>query len=288
MAWRGDGSGQLAVEGAEVRNTGGKKANAIWVEGEGGAGEWTWTVGQSGSGGLWVGVAEEARFGPGYQLKGLMFGGPGNLSDGSALVTGKWGPKLQPGDTLDMRLGVTENAITLSFCHNKKPLGAAFDLANWTGGALRPVVSLTSKDQAITVAPSSLPADHFTLRSEPGVGGGVEGRWSGENLEVTISKESQTSWRVSAQVANTISATVTRTEEEEERLLVGPLTTTQMLPPPHLQTKEAAFSQLLSQLTHMKLEGGNLVLVGGDKLKLILTPATPLGPATREKIRWLN
>ena len=66
-----------------------------------------------------MGVAEEARFGPGYQLKGLMFGGPGNLSDGSALVTGKWGPKLQPGDTLDMGLGVTENAITLSFCQKE-------------------------------------------------------------------------------------------------------------------------------------------------------------------------
>ena len=285
MAWRLDGSGQLAVEGAEVRNTGGKKANAIWVDGEGGAGQWTWTVGQSGSGGLWVGVAEEARFGAGYQLKGLMFGGPGNLSDGSALVTGNWGPKLQPGDTLDMRLEVAGNAITLSFRHNSKPLGAAFDIANWTGGALRPVVSLTFKDQAITVAPSSLPADHFTLRSEPG-DGGVEGRWSGENLEVTISKESSTSWRVSAQVANTISATVTLTEDG--RLMVGPLTTTQMLPPPHLQSSEAAFSQLLSLLTHLRLDGSNLVLEGGDNLKLMLTPAIPLAPATREKIRWLN
>ena len=62
MSWREDGSGQLAVEGVDVRNTGGKKANAIWVAEEGGTGGWTWTVGRSGSGGLWVGVAEEARF----------------------------------------------------------------------------------------------------------------------------------------------------------------------------------------------------------------------------------
>merc|ERR1719278_156758 len=285
MAWRGDGSEQLAVEGGEVRNTGGKKANAIWVDGDGGAGEWTWTVGQSGSGGLWVGVAEEARFGPGYQLKGLMFGGPGNLSDGSSLVTGNWGPKLQPGDTLDMRLEVAGSSTTLSFCHNKKPLGAAFEIANWAGEALRPVVSLTSKDQAITIAPSSLPADHFTLRSEPGEGG-VEGRWSGENLEVRISKESPTSWGVSATVANTISATVSLTEDG--RLTVGPLRTTLVAPPPHLQTKEAAFSQLLSQLTKLTREGSNLLMVGEDNLKLTLTPAIPLGPATKEKIRWLN
>ena len=285
MAWREDGSGQLAVEGVEVRNTGGKKANAIWVAGEGGTGEWTWTLGRSGSGGLWVGVAEEARFGPGYQLKGLMFGGPGNLSDGSALVTGNWGPRLQPGDTLDMKLEVTGSAITLSFRHNNKPLGTAFDIANWTGGALRPVVSLTSKDQAITIAPSSLHADHFALRSEPREGD-VEGKWSTENVDLTIIKESPTSWRVSAQVANTISATVTQTDEGG--LMVGPLMTTAMLPPPHLQTKEEAFSQLLAQLTHLRLEGGNLALVAGENLKLILTPAVPLGSATREKIRWLN
>ena len=42
MAWREDGSGQLAIEeGGKVRNTGGKKGNAIWVDGEGGAGQWT-------------------------------------------------------------------------------------------------------------------------------------------------------------------------------------------------------------------------------------------------------
>ena len=70
--------------------------------------------------------------------------------------------------------------------------------------------------------------------------------------------------------------------------MVAPLTTTQMLPAPHLQAKEAAFAELLSQLTHLRLEGSNLELVGGENLKLILTPAIPIGPATREKIRWLN
>merc|ERR1712192_225991 len=132
----------------------------------------------------------------------------------------------------DMRLEVSGSAITLSFRHNDRPLGTAFDIDNWTGGALRPIVSLTSKDQAITLATSTLTADQFFLRSESREGG-VEGRWSSENLEVRISKESPTSWRVSATVANTISATVTQTEEKGG-LTVGPLITTQMLPPPHL------------------------------------------------------
>ena len=68
--------------------------------------------------GMWIGVAEEAKFGPGYQLKvipgsqiffslsrqGLLYGGPGNLSDGSSLVTGHWGPKFASGDNIGMKV----------------------------------------------------------------------------------------------------------------------------------------------------------------------------------------
>ena len=46
---------------------GDSKGNALWVDGEGGPGEWLWKI-EEGSG-MWIGVAEEARFGPGYQLK---------------------------------------------------------------------------------------------------------------------------------------------------------------------------------------------------------------------------
>ena len=111
MAWKEDGSGQLVLDGAKVTNIGGKKANAMWVDGQGGAGQWTFTLGPSGQGGVWVGVAEEERFGPGYQVKGLMFGGPGNLSDGSALIAGHWGPKVEAGDRLDMRLEVDDGDV---------------------------------------------------------------------------------------------------------------------------------------------------------------------------------
>ena len=46
---------------------GDSKGNALWVDGEGGPGEWLWQI-EEGSG-MWIGVAEEARFGPGYKLK---------------------------------------------------------------------------------------------------------------------------------------------------------------------------------------------------------------------------
>ena len=104
-----------------MRFTGGRcegnsKGNAIWEEGDGGSGEWLWKI-EEGCG-MWIGVAEESNFGPGYQLKvfivikccskfplqGLLYGGPGNLSDGSSLVTGHWGPKFAAGDEVDMKV----------------------------------------------------------------------------------------------------------------------------------------------------------------------------------------
>ena len=55
-----------------MRFTGGRcegnsKGNAIWEEGDGGSGEWLWKI-EEGCG-MWIGVAEESNFGPGYQLK---------------------------------------------------------------------------------------------------------------------------------------------------------------------------------------------------------------------------
>ena len=280
MAWKEDGSGQLVLDGAKVTNIGGKKANAMWVDGQGGAGQWTFTLGPSGQGGVWIGVAEEERFGPGYKVKGLMFGGPGNLSDGSALIAGHWGPKVEAGDRLDMRLEVNE-AVVLSFRHNGKPLGAAFHINNWKGGVLRPVVSLSSKEQEINIAASTLSAEDFALQPGSDNGDTVEGKWIAEDLEVMIAKENSSSWRLSAKVANSISASVTRTEGGGWS--VGSVISTQMMPPPHLEAKERAFAMLLTNLTDLRLEGTNLALVARESVQ-ILSPAIPPPPATTEKI----
>merc|ERR1719494_1770774 len=214
-----------------------------------------------------------------------MFGGPGNLSDGSALIAGHWGPKVEAGNRLDMRLEVHE-AVVLSFRHNGKPLGAAFQINNWTGGVFRPVVSLSSKEQEIIIAASSLSAEDFAL--QPGSDKGddtLEGKWTAEDLEVMIAKENSSSWRLSAKVANSISASVTRTEGGGWS--VGSVISTQMMPPPHLEAKERALTMLLTNLTDLRLEGTNLALVARESVQ-ILSPAVPPPPVTREKIRWLN
>ena len=113
----------------------------------------------------------------------------------------------------------------------------------------------------------------------------VEGKWMAEDLEVMIAKENSSSWRLSAKVANSISATVTRTEGGGWS--VGSVISTQMMPPPHLEAKERAFTTLLTNLTDLRLEGTNLALVARESVQ-ILSPAISPPPVTREKIRWLN
>ena len=71
---------------------GDSKGNALWVDGEGGPGEWLWKI-EEGSG-MWIGVAEEARFGPGYQLKvsSLISSIFVKVASAGVAVRGSWQP----------------------------------------------------------------------------------------------------------------------------------------------------------------------------------------------------
>ena len=146
-------------------------------------------------------------------------------------------------------------------------------------------MSLSSKEQEISIAASTLSAEDFALKPGSDNGDTVEGKWIAEDLEVMIAKENPSSWRLSAKVANSISASVTRTEGGGWS--VGSVISTQMMPPPHLEAKERAFTTLLTNLTDLRLEGTNLALVARESVQ-ILSPAVPPPPVTREKIRWLN
>ena len=128
---------------------------------------WRFEVKAGGGMGMWVGVTTEDKFGHGRSLKGLLYGGPGNLSDGSSLVTGGFGPKLAAGHTLDMRLRMEGGSLTLEFCHNNNYLGPAFHIEGWSWGVPRPVVSLSGAGASVGV--SRLGADQGGPRSLVGL-----------------------------------------------------------------------------------------------------------------------
>merc|ERR1711935_26832 len=117
MSWLADDSGLVQVDGASLTCSGAKKANAIFA-GEDAEGVSCWEFDIKNGEGFWVGMATQENFGSGYKLKGLMYGGPGNLSDGGALLKGKWGPRFGAGDKIKMRLEVVSDSASIAFAKN--------------------------------------------------------------------------------------------------------------------------------------------------------------------------
>merc|ERR1719357_2119844 len=156
MVWTVDNSGHAVASEGEVRHGGAegaeKKGNAIWIDDSSGEGVRRWTFNILGGKNMWLGVATEEIFGPGYAMKGLLYGGPGNLSAGGGLVAGNWGPAFVAGDIVGMRLEVSGDHTTLAFSRNGAGLGVAYDIKGWTGRILRPVVSLSKPEDKITIS----------------------------------------------------------------------------------------------------------------------------------------
>merc|ERR1711862_723873 len=50
--------------------------------------------------GPFIGVTSEAGFGEGWECRGLLFGGPGNLSTGNALASEQFGLPVEEGMTV--------------------------------------------------------------------------------------------------------------------------------------------------------------------------------------------
>lgn len=282
MTWEDDQSGNVSITGTEVRFVGPDKGeyhgNAIWLDEDGYNGEWVWTVLEGSK--MWLGVGEKDKFGPGYKMKGFLYGGPGNLSDGSSLVTGHWGPKFGPGDKVGMRLCVSSGRVLLSYSHNTVGLGPAYDIQGWTGGPLYPIVSLTGPGQAVSIQSSS--GGNFSESTE--LGAGIEGDWMGQDVKLSIEAVADNRWDVSACVGNVLRATVNKTEDGFRSAGVA---STMMMPPPHLQEREAALGKLLEELTDISREGVSLRVSAGS-ISEVLTPAPRSGPATRDMVNWLN
>merc|ERR1712106_1257096 len=257
MSWTVDQSGNALASGGELKHGGAagseKKGNAMWMDDKVGEGVHGWSFDISGGSGMWIGVGTEENFGAGYKLKGLLYGGPGNLSDGGALITGHWGPKFAPGDKIGMRLEVSGEHATLAFSKNGSGLGVAYDITGWTGGP---------------------PA-------------GIAGSWQldGENKwELSIEQGGPGQWRVGVKVSNSMSCSVT---EGNGVFSAGPVMATQMMPPPELHDLETSVMQLLSCITGIARDGDKLLVTAGDRSE-VFTVAAGSSPASKDQVRWMK
>merc|ERR1719187_1722095 len=97
---------------------------------------------------FWVGMTTWAKWAGqwGWGMRGLVYGGNLGKIDGliHGFVQSGWGPEVKQGDRVGMRLEVAKGRAILSFSHNGRGLGPAFNISGLDVSALRPVVSLTS------------------------------------------------------------------------------------------------------------------------------------------------
>lgn len=309
MPWKDDGSGQLTVsdDGNGVRCTsrhgGDGKANAIFTGGHynaaaGGCSYWEFDVttpdNNNGGGGVWIGVCMAKQFKAGYGLKGLLYGGPGNLGDGSSLVASNWGPQLANGDRIGLRVerrdAESDGHVMVAFSRNGSPLGIAFDIVGWKPEEdLFPVVCFASEGQAVTMTtdcnddPSKLP-DLETFKASPTVPDGLEGDWVG-HFTLCINSKGDNSWQVSAHVANNMFCTLTSTPEGG--WVSSGVGSTMMMPPPELQELEEDVKAMLEGVTGLKRDGDTLVLEGNGKTE-VFNAAPPSSAATKEQVNWMR
>ena len=54
------------------------------------------------------------NFAQGYKCKGLLFGGPGNLSNGSAALKTQFGEEVSKGAVIGILVEMSEQALTLT------------------------------------------------------------------------------------------------------------------------------------------------------------------------------
>lgn len=138
-----NGGGEFAVVGEPVK--GDKKFNALcdmpFTEGK-----HYFEVEILEGEGCWVGITTKAGFGAGYKLKGLFYGGPGNLSDGGGGLRQGFGPQMKQGDVVGVELDLTNpEAVGFSLWHGERSLGEAFaDCPRQAGASVFPVVSAKS------------------------------------------------------------------------------------------------------------------------------------------------
>jgi len=178
MSWTIDNSAHLSAHHSQVKVTKGVdvdyKFNAMWIDEQDTNTVWRFKILNGRN--IWIGVSTEDRFGECYAVKGIFYGGPGNLSDGSGLVQMAWGPELVKGDTVDMKVQNISDGLTVEFGRNGLYLGTAFDIKGWyyggqvirsidfEGQVMRPIVSLKNKGDCVTI--SKIEASEFPTAVE--------------------------------------------------------------------------------------------------------------------------
>jgi len=287
MSWTIDDSAHLTAHHNQVKVIKGEygdyKFNAMWIDEHDTNCVWRFKI--LGGQRIWIGVGREDRFARCYGVKGLFYGGPGNLSDGSALVRGGWGPKLVQGDTVDMKVQKNNDGLTVEFGRNGFYLGTAFDIKGWNfgGQVIRPIVSLKKIGDCVAI--SKIGASKFPKAVQVPDDDDITGVWKSDTdprYTLYLSKVDEKTCAVTARVRNSIFGTVKHDGEKWQSqgstgsTLVG-------VWDPKLVNMERTVSKMLVSIDGIVRDGTGLMVnssVGTNKFVKAAKPSA----ATKEEM----
>jgi len=262
----------------------------LWMGGSGEGELKLWEVKVEKGAGVWVGLTTPEHFGEGYSLRGLMYGGPGNLGDGNQLLVGGWGPKLEEGDNLLLSLELAgPDKSLISITRNGQNLGLAFNLSGWAGaGAFIPVVSLSS-GQEVSIRDVKGPGLHGAgpCPTNRDIDMEISGAWEGEGIKVRVDKVGQgETYMLSLKLANMITCTVEKHGQDGSLVLQGEVIMTKLMASPEVAKKEQEIVDLLQGIKFIKRNRDNLIITGNSG-SLELEKASPKEPVTLQQLPWL-
>jgi len=307
------GGGEFQIVDEEEKK-GGSKCNALCEVGFSSGTEYFEVEVVEGSG-AFIGVSTKAGFSEGYKIKGLFFGGPGNLSNGSAGLRTQFGQEVKPGSVIGVTLDLTdEKTVGITFWEGDTCLGEAFkDCAREPGAMVFPAVCASHsgdrfklslkrnprKAKLVTPHPAvgcwdlqrlvvdgelvNLDAALIIKGKGKGKGYAAEGEESKGNIVMAISSRDMKLFKISLRLANTLmtSVVVTTGADGTEELKVGMVAGTMVMAPPPLMDLEQRFCKALPLITSWAITDSRLDLRGeAVEMDFIHYDAPPVEPVS--------
>jgi len=269
--WIDDGSNSIQSDGTTVTCTGsppGSPANGLFkgLELTSGTGEAFWTLNftEVADESPFVGLTSESSFGQGWAIKGYLYGGPGNISNGSGGLLFAFGESIKTGDTVGILAEAGVDRLKIYYFHNGKPLGLAFDVPAPYLTPLYPCISFNGKTQVV-VASAPVPAERE--RKETFDPNSIIGFWElvssplqqlqGVTPTLSVRAAGENGYEATLKICNNIHVKLLKSSDNSWTVTVG--ASTMMGGSPELMGLESGLVGLTTHVKSVELEGGQLI-----------------------------
>mmetsp|Transcript_7708 Transcript_7708/g.13945 ORF Transcript_7708/g.13945 Transcript_7708/m.13945 type:complete len:396 (+) Transcript_7708:103-1290(+) len=278
------GGGEFEIAGGDEPNKD-SKANALCLVGFSEGVEY-FEIEQVEGEGAFIGVTTKDGLAPGYKVKGLMYGGPGNLTNGSGGLRTRYGDGVKKGTVVGVTVDLTDaESVAVTFWDGDKCLGEAFrGCPRAAGAAVYPVVSAKKAGDKFKLSLRRMPRVQDTSTpphpahgswdlTRVCIGGGADydlgpakglkGKGAGKGgqgaivMRLAQSPSDARHFRLSLSGGNTLMTGVTLTvgADGTETLQVGPVAGTMVMAPPELMALDQLLSPALPQVTSWTIAG---------------------------------